>query len=255
MDEGTPPPAPSIDAQSAGLSAEIQDTVETLGASGSLGDGLAVLSRLSSLLSDVARLGDQSDVDEIRTLTRMISAQPKAAGDLEAALTALERRIYRRRFRLGPWDPDPGLYMGAGMLVAMILLVTLFSQFTQIYGPIDQLFHDSGHTSGGHSSMLTIVTAGFTGAIVSLFIRINGLQPDYARNRAQYFLDGFFRPYIGATFAVVITLAFKSGLMGVEISEESEGAFLLIVAFLSGFSERFSRDLVTKLGAKVQPKA
>lgn len=256
--------APAQDVSVSELAVLIQQEIEALAP----GDGLAqcqeVLARLSSLLADLDLSGKPVELQEVRTLVLMARGNPKGAGDLIPTLAILEERIYRRRFSFLGIQATPGLFMGAGILFALALLFGMYWQFAEIFGPIAYLFEFDGDSAAaprsnggigeveGKVSMRIIVTAGFTGAIISLFIRINGLKANYDRGRMQYLLDGATRPFIGATFAVIIALAFKSGLMGVEISKESEGAFLLIAAFLCGFSERFSRDLVTKLESRVQ---
>ena len=101
--------------------------------------------------------------------------------------------------------------------------------------------------------------AGAVGAVVSVVQRINAGQFDleYDVGRPYAFFLGGLRPLIGGAFALVIAFAFKSGVLHLPLSKDrttSEEQFALIVlGFISGFSERFAKDTLAAAAATAVP--
>ena len=89
--------------------------------------------------------------------------------------------------------------------------------------------------------------------------RINAGQFDleYDVGRPYAFFLGGLRPLIGGAFALVIAFAFKSGVLHLPLSKDrttSEEQFALIVlGFISGFSERFAKDTLAAAAATAVP--
>jgi hypothetical protein len=78
-----------------------------------------------------------------------------------------------------------------------------------------------------------------------------------ASNWLLLFLMGMFRPVVGAVIALVAVLAIQANLLRALITTAAAtAAFTSVIAFFSGFSERFARDMlasttiVARLGAK-----
>jgi len=114
-------------------------------------------------------------------------------------------------------------------------------------------------TAGWAGSEYAALIAGGVGAVVSVVQRINAGQFDleYDVGRPYAFFLGGLRPLIGGAFALVIAFAFKSGVLHLPLSKThttSEEQFALIVlGFISGFSERFAKDTLAAAAATAVP--
>lgn len=94
---------------------------------------------------------------------------------------------------------------------------------------------------------------GLLGAVVSILLRIH--EFDRIRRSQQYLLmSGAVLPIVGVIFAVVACGIFASGLISSSaISGRAEIGvyFYVVLGFLSGFSERFVRDLLGTIEGRV----
>src|SRR3954447_26564403 len=101
--------------------------------------------------------------------------------------------------------------------------------------------------------------AGAVGAVISVVQRINAGQFDleYDVGRPYAFFLGGLRPLIGGASALVITFAFKSGVLHLPLSKDhttAEEQFALVVlGFISGFSERFAKDTLAAAAGTIVP--
>lgn len=101
--------------------------------------------------------------------------------------------------------------------------------------------------------------AGAVGAVISVVQRINAGQFDleYDVGRPYAFFLGGLRPLIGGASALVIAFAFKSGVLNLPLNSKhsaSEEQFALVVlGFISGFSERFAKDTLAAAAGTVVP--
>lgn len=102
--------------------------------------------------------------------------------------------------------------------------------------------------------------AGAVGAVISVVQRINAGQFDleYDVGRPYAFFLGGLRPLIGGASALVIAFAFKSGVLNLPLNSKhsaSEEQFALVVlGFISGFSERFAKDTLAAAAGTVVPE-
>jgi hypothetical protein len=116
-----------------------------------------------------------------------------------------------------------------------------------------------GLSAGWAGPEYAALIAGSVGAVVSVVQRINAGQFDleYDVGRPYAFFLGGLRPLIGGAFALVIAFAFKSGVLHLPLNKgytTSEEQFALIVlGFISGFSERFAKDTLAAAAATVVP--
>jgi hypothetical protein len=92
---------------------------------------------------------------------------------------------------------------------------------------------------------------GMLGAVVSVLLRLSEFE--YARRRSRQFLrmTGVVLPLVGVVFASVTCALFTSGLINFSFAVGSERTplldntyFFIVIGFLSGFSERFTRGLL-----------
>ena len=101
-------------------------------------------------------------------------------------------------------------------------------------------------------SLLVTMGAGAVGAIVSVLTRVTRgtLNVDYEAGLKLLLIFGAFRPIVGCVFGVLVYLLKVGGLLPIASpdSQASAGAFLAVVAFAAGFSERLAQDMLTKAG-------
>jgi hypothetical protein len=102
--------------------------------------------------------------------------------------------------------------------------------------------------------------AGAAGAVVSVVQRINAGQFDleYDVGRPYAFFLGGLRPLIGGAFALAIAFAFQSGVLHLPLNEnrtaQEEQFALVVLGFISGFSERFAQDTLAAAAGTAVPK-
>jgi hypothetical protein len=98
--------------------------------------------------------------------------------------------------------------------------------------------------------------AGALGALVSVLTRMASEKTkfvlDYEVGRKPIRRLGSFRPFIGAVFGLAVYFVVQSGVLQFEPPDEKEFYFFTTIAFLAGFSERFTKVILdhaeTKLG-------
>src|ERR687887_2188059 len=91
--------------------------------------------------------------------------------------------------------------------------------------------------------------AGGLGAIVSVLMRMSSkFRVDYEVGRATIRRLGSFRPFIGAVFGIALYFLLKSGIPQVQLPKDKATTFFFfgVVAFLSGFNERWANVLFGK---------
>jgi hypothetical protein len=92
--------------------------------------------------------------------------------------------------------------------------------------------------------------AGGLGAVVSVLMRMssNKFRVDYEVGRLTIRRLGSFRPFIGAVFGLALYFLFKSGIPRMQLPDDKATTFFFfgILAFLSGFNERWTNVLFGK---------
>jgi hypothetical protein len=103
-------------------------------------------------------------------------------------------------------------------------------------------------------SLLVALVSGGLGATVSVMNRASGgkLELDYHAGWALTVISGFFRPVLGAIFGLAVYVFLNAGLAQISSNlPNSQGNdtkhifFFSAVAFLSGFSERWAKDVLS----------
>jgi len=101
------------------------------------------------------------------------------------------------------------------------------------------------------SSIMVAAIFGMLGAVVSVLLRLSEFENARRRSRQFLRMTGVVLPLVGVVFACVTYALFTSGLINVSFAAGSGGSplsentpFFIVVGFLSGFSERFTRGLL-----------
>jgi hypothetical protein len=160
-----------------------------------------------------------------RTKSTDPAASAKTLADEQRAITAIDK--YYREAANG----QAQIVYFAGMASVALLVALISTIWLAISWSIP----------------VAALVAGSVGAVVSVTQRINAghFELDYDVGRPYAFFLGGLRPLIGGAFAVVLSFAFRGGLLNLPVDSANKGDHrlaLLVVAFLAGFSERWAQD-------------
>ena len=99
--------------------------------------------------------------------------------------------------------------------------------------------------------LLLVGVAGAIGSIVSIMVRIQDFSGLHDVDPMVLFVTGFFKPVVGASFALFVFAAFRAGLIPFTVEEGAERYFFMALSFVTGFSERFAKDIVKTTELKI----
>jgi hypothetical protein len=108
---------------------------------------------------------------------------------------------------------------------------------------------DHPHTLRTETFFVCYIASGL-GAVVSVLMRMssNRFKIDYEVGRATIRRLGSFRPFIGVVFGMALYFLFRSGISKTNLPPQQSTTFFFfgILAFLSGFNERWTNVLLGK---------
>jgi hypothetical protein len=171
-------------------------------------------------------------------------AQHEATGQKELALKLERRRLEQARaYYHEAANGQAQLYYFAGMILGALLLacISLLLGLTSDLSGVDK------------RDVFGSLTAGTLGALVSVMASIGSGQfrLDHDVGRRYPIFLGALRPLIGAIFGLVLYFAVTSSLLNIfklPSADDNRFYFLLVIAFLAGFSERWARDTLLSFG-------
>ena len=156
-------------------------------------------------------------------------------------LDSVEQRL---RVLSHPWvglrrGSSPAAKVVFGMTTFLLLLLSIAELSRRMFdvkpNPLD--FH----------TIPLICCVGALGSFVSIMVRINEFGKLAKTDASVLFLTGFFKPWVGASFAFFIYIVLLSSGMSVVTEGDTQGfCFVLTGAFLAGFSERFAQDVASR---------
>lgn len=92
---------------------------------------------------------------------------------------------------------------------------------------------------------------GILGSIVSIILRLSEFERSSRKSRQFLRMTGMLLPIVGGVFAIVSCAIYRSNvisfLSSASINKDNEIYFYIVIGFLSGFSERFTRSLLVSL--------
>jgi hypothetical protein len=172
-------------------------------------------------------------------------SEHEGKGKKELALKLERRKLEKTRsYYHQAANGQAQLYYFGGMVLGVLVLASLSLSigFAAALPGID------------NRDVFGSLTAGTLGALVSVMSRIGSGQfrLDYDVGRRYPIFLGSLRPVIGAIFGLALYFAVTSSLLDVFKLPKDDNHrfyFLLVIAFLAGFSERWARDTLLSFGA------
>lgn len=101
------------------------------------------------------------------------------------------------------------------------------------------------------SLILLAVAMGALGSTISVIVRANTFINQAQETENDLFLTGFFRPFVGMSFAIfcvaLVEAGIFSGIFDINRRDNTDPIYFYVaIAFVAGFSERLVRDVVIK---------
>ncbi len=140
----------------------------------------------------------------------------------------------------------------AVIIIGLILYVSLARVFAFSWKEIEQnLISFVCHP------LVVSTGLGMIGSIVSIVLRLGDFEESAGKSQQFLRMTGMMLPAVGAFFAFVSGAMFFSGMIadklgGADVTGGSPYVFI-VIGFLSGFSERFTRGMLEKIGAAAGP--
>jgi hypothetical protein len=131
----------------------------------------------------------------------------------------------------------------ASLIFAPLLALIHGVEFMNVFSRMDQYFGD-GLTKG---SIEAAAIAAFAGGLVSVLTRLEQFEARRGIDPKLLFFNAAFRPYIGTIMAMFVVAVQGLGIISIVEAKPNKpefAFFLIVVGFLSGFSERFATDFI-----------
>lgn len=171
-------------------------------------------------------------------------AEHEGKGKKELALKLEQRKLEKARaYYHQAANGQAQLYYFSGMMLSGFLLACV----SVLIGTIFDL------PGINNREFFGCLTAGTLGALVSVMARIGSGQfrLDFDVGRRYPIFLGALRPVIGGIFGLALYFAVSSSLLDLfklPTDPNRRFYFLLVIAFLAGFSERWARDTLLSFG-------
>jgi hypothetical protein len=95
--------------------------------------------------------------------------------------------------------------------------------------------------------ILILIFAGI-GSLTSVLTRVSSIDLREETSNFSVLVSGFSRPVVAMVLAVVVYLMVNGKIVDIKVGSASDPlAMYLVIAFLSGFSERFAQDIVARV--------
>jgi hypothetical protein len=216
------------------------------------------LGLILQLLPAVERARDAAQLGNLDLAVQALLADPPnrlfAIRLREAAQQAVLRGSFLRSILPGS-SASTWVIAGMALLLFVAIPLTLVLSIRLVPdGRIVNFAADSGDVtlSVSHIFIVLIAVAGALGSVISILVRIRDFSEIRILNPPALFWTGFFKPIIGAAFALFVFSAFAADFLSINRAVNQE-FMLLTLGFVAGFSERFAPDLVSRIESSLGP--
>ena len=202
-------------------------------------------------LTDILWVKTPQVIDAIDLSVDALFANPPKTELAQGIHDHLKTRLYPST-RQTLWRSFKRSMMSSPAAVVVLGLGVLFCLLIIAFWRVGSGFRVAEITSalGAEPAVLVLIAfVGALGSIVSIMTRVRSFAFSGSRDAWPFFFFGLFKPVVGAVFALFVFSALQAALIpGFEIPTEPNGIwFIVAVAFLAGFSERFAGDVVDHL--------
>lgn len=169
-------------------------------------------------------------------------------------LEKIEAYYHRAGEKVGRLVYFTGMLLGLALVAATALAAGALIEFFTMFDPQDETTQN----------LMVSYGMGAVGALMSVMTRMSSSKQgvftvDFEVGRGPLRSLGAFRPFIGATSALVIFFGMKSDLFQILPDSQQESIYLFaVVAFIAGFSERWVNVIFGRaqrvLGTVEEPK-
>ncbi len=212
------------------------------------------------LLPAVERLGNLALLDNLELAVESLISKPPnrllAIRLREASQQSVLRRSFYRSILPGT-SASTWVVAGMASLVCFAipaLLVIAGVAYLVGINLHQRILLGAGRDFGTNQvylwAFILVALMGALGSIVSILVRIKDFSEIRVLNPPALFWTGFFKPVIGASFALFVSCALAAGLISVASGINTQ-FMLFALGFIAGFSERFAPDLVSRLERSV----
>jgi hypothetical protein len=210
----------------------------------------SVVARLINLVPRLSQSdGDESEYEQAILAAKLLLNNPGSAGTVALILDDMD---YQRSRNSPIYAVMSGLVLSA-IGVFIFLLATLGILSWAYSGIENQNLRVAVHNifdSLASSPLFVSIVFGMLGSVVSILLRLSDFQSATRRSRQFLRMTGFMLPIVGAVFAAITCSIFASGIINFSFAGGTGSLppkgpyFYMVVGFLSGFSERFTRGLL-----------
>lgn len=205
---------------------------------------------VARLIKVVRKLEDMGEAVLYKQASALVMLMGRTELDLDAALvvlTDLEHRCSRN------WA-IPAVMRGLRSFILWLVIPTsamLWFGAALVHLAAGKPILAAAGTHLEHNANVLLCTGfGIIGAIVSMLTRMQEFANAQRKSRNMLHYTGFCLPVVGGAFGFVTYALFASGLIGFPVGDTGGPTtpdawqFYVVIGFLSGFSERFTRGLL-----------
>ena len=162
--------------------------------------------------------------------------------------------------RLRPFGGLPAAHVMLGICIFLATLLTIDVVLSYLWqtssGDLRNATENAGFYLFNVSPwlMLAIVSAGGLGSIVSMLTRIHTFSALAGTDRRLLWLTGAVRPVIGIAFALFMFSVLQAQILPFHFADGPQANFEYVAfAFIAGFSERFTRGVISTMEGRFLP--
>lgn len=196
-----------------------------------------------TVLPELRKKGDDAALDIARLSIKSLSLQPP---NLELA-KALNKKIKKNLSWLASISAMLSSSKSSSNYVLLGLGVFLYIGIPLTAVAYEYMAYEYVQVLGINLyTFFTVFTFGALGSIVSILSRIKDYAESTEKDISVLFYTGLFKPVIGSAFALFVYALVEAKLFPIAITKETELFIYISLSFLSGFSERFTNDVISK---------
>lgn len=208
--------------------------------------------KLASILPALRRNGDPQVIANARTAAEHLKAD---APNLGLAADIIEELTFKQANNRMPASLylmiGSALYTCVALGAIYAISISFLPTAPSRYEAWEKVFTA---TNVPPWMVLVIALAGGLGAVASIGTRFGEFNASRGQDQWDLLLHGLTRPFIGVILSGFVIVALLAKMIPLEIAQGTHKLyFLFAIAFVTGFSERFFRDMLARVeGGRTQ---